>query len=517
MSDEVISKSSIPSIAEVTEAEKLKNVTRNKVAQSLWRKHVLDWKLEPQQLKAYKLIQEAAKERNNRFVLNASRRWGKTFLLAVLATEFALNHPNSLILYAASTQKAVKDMILPAFQSIFNDAPDDLKGILKTQLNQYVFTNGSRIKLTGLDGGRLQNLRGMTTHLIIIDEAAFIEKLETAVNSVLFPMTSTTGAQMILASNAPMTPGHDFVKVFTRAAQKSGHYLQQTIYDIPKFTKKDIDRFAANYIGGYDDPTFQREYLCRFVTDEKNAVIPEWGRWKEFLVKDEYPKPEFYYPLVSIDLGFVDFTGVLFGYWHFSRGCMVIEDELLLKGSNSERLVKACRAKELALWGEEPPKHIIRIADGAAYTINDIVTVHKYPVGMITDKDNVEAQINKIRLDVQNAKIIILSKCVNLIGQLEDATWNTTRTQFTRDTENGHFDLVAALQYFVRHVNRHSNPFPPHYNIDLRNTVIKNSPLNNPSLGALKKLLTPKAEEKPKWGANNMARIFSDPDAKRRR
>lgn len=483
----------LPQAQEVAteDPQQLKKLTRHQIlVRSLWRKHHLEYKLEPQQVTAYNLMHEAAKIPNNRFVLNASRRWGKTFLLAVLAVEFAIAHPGSLILYAASTQKAVKDMILPAFHAIFEDAPDDLRGLFKTQVTQYLFSNGSRIKLTGLDGGRLQKLRGITAHMIIIDEAGFIDQLDMAVNSVLFPMTSTTRGQMILASNAPLTPGHDFVKIFTRQAQKSGHYLQQTIYDIPKFTPQDIERFA-DACGGFDSSTFKREYLCLFSVNEKEAVVPEWGANKQFLVHDDFPKPDFYYPLVSIDLGLVDFTAALFGYWHFQRGCTVIEDEILLKGQNSEKLVEEARKKELELWGEEPLKKVVRVADGQLYTLNDITTVHKYPVGMVS-KDNVEAQANRIRLDVQHKKLIIHPRCVNLIGQLEDATWNTARTSFSRDSENGHYDLVAALQYFVRHVNRHSNPFPANYQIDVRNTVMKTSPLNNPSLDALKKAFGPK-------------------------
>jgi hypothetical protein len=498
------------------EDPEMKAATKKKIAHSLWRKHSLDWKLEPQQRFAYTKIKEAAKERNNRYVLNASRRWGKTFLLVVMAVEFALINPGCLILYVASTQKAVKDMILPAFQEIFKDAPDDLRGVLKTQTNQYVFGNGSRIKLAGCDGGRLQKLRGITAHLIIVDEAGFVDNLDTAINSVLFPMTSTTGGQMLLASNAPMSPGHDFVKIFTRQAQQTGNYLQQTIYDIPKFTQAHIDKFAES-CGGYDSAAFKREYLCVFSQDEKNAVVPEWSKHKDELVKSIRGRPDFFFPLVTIDLGLVDFTGVLFGYFDFARGMVMIEDELLLKGANSEKLVTACRAKELELWGEEPPKPILRIADGQAYTLNDITTVHKYPVGAVS-KDNPEAQANAIRLDVQHKRIQIHPRCVNLIGQLEDATWNTTRTSFARDTEKGHFDLIAALQYFVRHVNRHSNPFPPYYQQDVRNMRIREDKQHGASLTALKKAFTPKQESRPRYGADNMAKVFSSqPSDKKKR
>lgn len=512
---DLVSSAPAPVSGTTPEAGKVFTATKFRIAQSLWRKGVLDWKLEPQQYIAYKRIKEASKEPNNRFVLNASRRWGKTFLLAVLAIEYALMRPNSVILYAASSQKAVKDMILPAFQEIFRDAPDDLKALFKTQTNQYVFSNGSRIKLSGLDGGRLQKLRGITAHMIIVDEAGFIDHLEMAVTAVLFPMTSTTGGQMILASNAPMTPGHEFVQIFTRDAQKSGHYMQQTIYDIPKFTQAQIEKFAEA-CGGFDSATFKREYLCQFVVDEKNAVVPEWGTYKHSSIRDDVKRPDFFHPLVSIDLGLVDFTAALFGYWHFPMATGVIEDELLLCGVNSEKLVELCTAKELSLWGAEPPKPIQRVADGQAYTLNDIVTVHKYPVGRVA-KDNPEAQANAIRLDVQGKRLIIHPRCTNLIGQIEDATWNSSRTSFTRDARNGHFDLVAALQYFIRHVNRHSNPFPPYYQIDVRNSVLKESQYNNKNFDAIKKLWAPKNESKTRETVS-LSDIFSrTPHTRRRR
>lgn len=476
---------------EIMNLERTKATTRIQIAQSLWKRMELDWKLEPQQLAAFKLIEDASKTPNNRFVLNASRRWGKTFLMAIIAILYAMKHPNCMILYAGSTQKAVKDFIVPTFHEIFKDSPDELRAVYKTQLNQFSFPNGSKIKITGLDAGRLQKLRGITAHLIIVDEAGFIDDLHTAVTSVLFPMTSTTGGQTILASNAPMTAGHDFVKIFTRQAEESGNYLKQTIYNVPKFSTQDVERFAK-ITGGKDSSTFKREYLCEHTVDEENAVIPEWGSFKEMLVKRDIQRPEFFYSLVAIDIGLIDFTGVVFGYWNFPNGCAVIEDELLLRGTNSEKLVKACRQKESELWGAEPFKQPNRVADGQAFTINDICTVHKYPVGVVS-KDNVEAQANAIRLDVQSGKLFIHPRCVKLLGQLEDATWNKARTEFTRNKADGHFDLVAALQYFVRHVNRSSNPFPEFYRMDVANMRIRDRSTNNASHDALKKLFTKKS------------------------
>ena len=476
-------------VAAPDETLTLKLATRKRVADALWHRGELRWKLEAHQQGVYDKIKEAMKKPNTRFVLNASRRWGKTYLLCAIVIEFALMHPGVAILYCGSSQKSVKEFILPAFHDILADCPEELRPKVKTQTNQIVFPNGAWIKITGLDGGRLQKLRGLTAWLEIVDEAGFIDNLEQAVTSVLFPMTSSTGGAMILSSNAPLTPNHDFVTVFTRQAEEADLYCKQTIEDVPKYTREDIDRFAEA-VGGYDSATFQREYLCKFVADELNAVIPEWNRCQHMVVRDVGQRVEFFYAMVSGDIGLIDFTGVLFGYYDFPNARAVVEDELLFRHTDSEKLVKACKAKELELWGADILKRPTRMFDGQAFTINDIISIHKYPVGRPEDKGTLEAQINAIRQDCQNGKLIIHPRCKFLIGQMQDATWNLGRTEFKRDKKNGHFDLLAALQGFVKFINRTSNPFPN--DVDWRTTMIKQSRLNNPGYDKMRKLLAPR-------------------------
>lgn len=458
-----------------------------RIKDALWHRGSLDWKLEEHQKGVYDRIKAARKVPNSRFVLNASRRWGKTFLLCVLVIEYALTHPGAFILYCGSSQKAVKDFILPTFNAILGDCPEALQPKVHTQTNNIIFSNKARVKVAGLDGRQLQKMRGITADLEVIDEAGFIDNLSTAVQSVLFPMTSSTGGQMILASNSPLTPGHDFVEVFIREAEAVGNYCKQTILDVPKYTKADIDRFAEG-AGGYENSTFRREYLCEITVDEVNAVVPEWSKFQSKVVR-ETQRPEFFYAMVSGDIGLVDFTGVLFGYYDFILGAAVVEDEILMRGTDSEKLVKACKAKEMDLW-QEPLKKPTRVFDGQAFTINDLASVHKYPVGTTGDKGSLEAQINTIRQDVQNGKLIIHPRCKLLIGQLQDATWNLGRTEFKRDKKNGHFDLVASLQGFVKYINRTSNPFPIEY--DWRTTFIKTSKLGNPGYDKLKKIWAPR-------------------------
>lgn len=496
----------------------MNEVAKRKVTTALWRRYDLSYKLEEHQLDVYTKLKEAAKQSSNRSVLNASRRWGKTFLLALLCIEYALSHPNCTILYCAASQLAVKDFVLPTMQEVFKDCPEDLRGAFRTQSGRIIFNNGSNIRLTGVEGPRLRKLRGITAHMVVVDEAGFVDNLKEAVQSVLGPMTVSTRGQTIISSNAPLLAGHDFTTVFVREAEESGNYHLRTIYSVKKYSTEDIERFARD-CGGINSTTFKREYLCQPITDESNAVIPEWGAQQSLLVRNDIPRPEFFYPMVSGDIGLVDFCGVLFGYYHFAKGFMVVEDELLMKGVNSKQLVEACKRKESDLWGSEGPvKRPVRVFDGQPFTINDMTTIFKYNTMTPEGKIPTEAQVNKIRLKIQGCTLLIHPRCVQLIGQLTDATWNKTRTEFARDRKNGHFDLIAALQYFVQYINIHSNPFPAGYEInDMRSTIhglgsrVKEQ--ENKQYQGLKKIWGPRddaKEDEDRRYRSPLARIFGD-------
>jgi hypothetical protein len=510
------------------DAMQRKRVEAAKAAQlkhALWRKHTLDWKLEEHQLPVYERIKDAMAIPNSRFVLNASRRWGKSYLLCILAIEFAIANPRAAILYCASSQKQVRDIIVPTIAKIFNDCPKKIEGQLKTQTSQVVFPNGAWIRLTGLDGPRRNRLRGITADLVIVDEAGFVDGLGEAVQSVLGIMTASTGGATILSSNAPLSPGHEFVTIFTREAEEQGLYCKQTIHDVKKYTKEDIDRFARA-AGGYESSNFKREYLCEFASDSNTAVIPEWSANKDNIIVHAVNRPDYFNSCVAGDLGYVDNAGFLFGYYDFIRGKMVVEDELLLKSPNSSQVVTGCQEKEATLWGVDgPPHRPFRVFDGNPFTVNDITTVHRYAVQAPEGKIPVESQVNGIRLAIQSGRLEIHSRCVQLIGQLADAKWNTSRSQFARDARNGHFDLLAALQYFVRYVNVISNPFPAGYNVtgDMRDRVRpdfrRGAVGNEKAYDGFRKLFAPKKEEpvvtQRVAGQSLLSHIFNGPKKNR--
>lgn len=431
------------------------------IKHALWFRGDLSFKLQSHQLDIYKKIKEKSLEPQNVFVLLASRRLGKSYLLAILAIEKALSQPGMIIKFCASSAKQVREFISPMLADICQDAPKSVKpSLVKAELT-FTFRNGSKIQLSGLDENRVENIRGAKCDLAIVDEAAFVTDLNYAVKSVIFPMTLTTKGQIILSSNSPLSPSHEFVQVFCPEAIATDSFLKRTIEDNSTLTREDVNRVAKQY-GGYKNTDFRREFMCEFVVDQNSSIIPEFFDSKnEIVVPDSAVKlPAFYSPIVTIDLGFNDSTAVCFGYYDFVAAKTVVQAELLLNKVNSKQLVERCLAVEVQLWGDKTP---IRYADGQLYSLNDINTVHGYSVGTLK-KDVLEAQVNSLRLDIQSRKLVISDKCVNLIHQLETGTWSKDKSKFARSGSN-HQDLLISLIYLVRHISK-MNPYPRDYQYD---------------------------------------------------
>ena len=87
----------------------------------------------------------------------------------------------------------VKKMIYPALKVIFHDAPPELNLDLlwNASEGELRFPNGSILTIAGTDGNNADNLRGAYAHLVIADEAGFMDDLDYVIKSVLLPQTDT--------------------------------------------------------------------------------------------------------------------------------------------------------------------------------------------------------------------------------------------------------------------------------------------------------------------------------------
>jgi hypothetical protein len=448
------------------------DLSKEKAIAELFAAGIVNWKLKPEQRKMYDKLYATD---SNIFVINCSRRLGKSFFLCLVADEYARQNPDSSIKYAAPSKRQVRQIIRPLFTKILRGCPQELKPWWDTMDSCYIYPNGAKISIVGCDKNNIESLRGEESDLGIIDEAGIIqEDLHYIVKDIIMPQTLTVTSKhplarkIILASTPPTTPAHAFVS-YVSEAQCSGkdNYVHMTIYDNSLINRPKILEYARDAGCLVKDgeivrmsTTFRREYMAEIVTEEAYAILPEFNQDTADELCKVVDRPPYFDAYVAMDIGLVDLTVVLFGYWDFARAKLIIEDEVVLNyrdGLNTKLLVEAIKSKEQELWQHRPP--YLRIMDDNHIMCQDLSMLHNLNF-IVTDKDNKEAAVNAVRLMVHSKSLIIDPKCKTLIAHMKYGVWDKNKRKFDRSGEFGHFDAIDALVYMVRNINRNRNPYP---------------------------------------------------------
>lgn len=442
----------------------------------LWRQGVLEWKLSPPQKRMYEFWKDSEGKTT---VFNCGRRVGKTYFLTVVALELCINKAGATVKFLQPEKGQIQTNVMPVMEEILLDCPADVRPVFKTQQSAYVFPNGSKIQLRGTDSGSHEKLRGDNAHLCLIDEAAFLKApLTYIIRSILAPATLRTFGKIILSSSTPVDPDHDFLKYMATAESKNNCFKVTTMDALhehekvndDRLTRQMLDTLIEEYPLGVNDPEFKRECLNELLIDGSKAIIPEFTDDIMSDIVTEWRRPPFCDKYVSMDIGFKDLTFVIFGYYDFLNGMTVIEDELIINGPEmtTDKLAEAIMQKEHSLWTDpltnEFDEPHMRVCDNNLILINDLRRLHGLNF-IPTKKDNKEAQINNLRMEVSQMQLVINPRCEQLIKHLKYGTWDKSRQSFSRSPDSGHFDGIDALVYLIRNINKSHNPYPPGYNV----------------------------------------------------
>jgi len=474
--------------------------TKDLAIEKLWRRGVLHWKLDSAQKDVYNLYK---KSKQRKLVITAPRRMGKSYSLLIIAIEAALSDPGTIVRYACPTAFMAQRFIIPTMFDILKDCPSDLRPSYIRHDRSYTFKNGSSIQIEGTDEGNAERLRGQTSHLCIVDEAGFMDDLENLIKNILLPQTLTTRGKIIISSTPPVEPEHYYTTLVAEA-KSNNSYLFKNIYDVLNSIKNDpppmcnrltleaVEELKAE-VGGELSDTWQREFMCKFIVNQERAVVPEFTQEKESVIVKEWPRPPRYDAYTSMDLGFVDKTGVLFAYYDFKNNKVVVEDELLLNGTEmtTEILANKIKDKESQLWVNPKTLEVqpvyIRISDDDLITLNDLNRLHGV-LFIPTKKDEKATAINELRLKVHSEQLIINPRCKELIYQLHTATWTKNRKTFERTERGSHFDLVDCLVYLIRNIQYHRNPYPHDWGRIPGSVLYKGADVINSTADAIKSL-----------------------------
>lgn len=441
-----------------------KKITIEEAQRQLWEQGILHWLLRPVQQDLYRNYQNC---KQKIVVWNCARRLGKSYALCIIALETCLRKKNSLVKYCCAKQKDARSIIRPLIREIIESCPIELRPEFKTQENAWVFPNGSRIDLTGLDGGRAESVRGGSSHLAIIDEAGLVDDLPYIITSIILPTTTTTKGKIILASTPPKSPIHPYITKYLNKARIEGNLVTKTIYDNPNIDKEEFDKLVEES-GGTDSVDFRREYGCEIIKDENYAIIPEFNQVLKDRIVKEWPRAPFYDSYVAMDIGMKDLTVVLFAWFDFVNSKLIIESEFVINGQkfNTSTLADGIKKTEASTFmdkitGEQRLPYL-RVSDNNLIVIKDLYDLHGLRF-LPTRKDDADAALNKVRIMLQNEEIIINPSCITLITHLEAGIWNKSKTSFDRSADNGHFDAIDTLKYLVRNVHTTRNPYPANY------------------------------------------------------
>jgi hypothetical protein len=178
-------------------------------------------------------------------------------------------------------------------------------------------------------------------------------------------------------------------------------------------------------------------------------------------------------------VGFAHLHAIGHGWWDFQRAKLVLWDETYLHRATTDRIADAVKTKESEHWPwaarerEQDPdggwivdpwrqarRAPLRYSDTDLRLIADLCELHDLPFAP-TAKDNLEAQINALRMCVKDHQIEIHPRCKQTIAHLKFGIWNKRRTEFEEAAGFGHFDGVAMMVYMLRNAPRNVNPYPP--------------------------------------------------------
>jgi hypothetical protein len=203
-----------------------------------------------------------------RVILNWARQSGKTTAVACRAAWLCQARPGSTAVICAGRQEQAKHLLRACRR--FSGRGSSATGTATELTIRYA--NGSEILVVPAS----DTARGLTAHLLIVEEAAVVP--DDVYDGVLTPMVSTTHGPIILLG----TPGSEVGSFFDiwsaaprwdpakPASEHSWLKLLRAWQDCPR-----IDPWTVAELRERQPRAYRREYLCEFAGSDSAVFLPE--------------------------------------------------------------------------------------------------------------------------------------------------------------------------------------------------------------------------------------------------
>ncbi|HET6261774.1 MAG TPA: hypothetical protein VFG99_05995, partial [Chloroflexia bacterium] len=234
-----------------------------------------------------------------------SRRAGKSYGAAAFLLEGGYSDPGGLSVYVVGSKGLARKIMLPAMES-FNRQYNlglhvrEVDGQLEVKLK-----NGHQIWLAGVkDSAAIEKFRGPKYRRVVIDEAQrYGAYLEEMIQDVFEPALLDKGGELVLSGTPSPVPAGLFYSATTGDGGPIWSVHHWTILDNPFVTGtvEWLEQYCRQYGMSHEHPTYQREWLGRWVRDIGALVAPFDSNLNGFRVDDMPPGPYDY--AVVVDLG----------------------------------------------------------------------------------------------------------------------------------------------------------------------------------------------------------------------
>lgn len=372
-------------------------------------------------------------------VFNISRRFGKSTTCVTYCIEQALKRKQH-VRYATAFLSDLSQFICPIFEQVLEDCPDELRPIWLESKKEYRFHNGATIKLIGLDKNP-NGLRGNNIDVLVIDEAAFVSRLDYLYRSIIVPATMKRKFKLIFPSTPPESPEHFWAKDLIQKAKDRGTYAELTIDDISDLSTTERQRLLDE-VGGEHSATARREFFCEIRVDVNRAVCPTFD-----IATHVAPvsRPYVRWMLFGDTGGVRDLTVFLEAGYDPATGLVLFRDELVFPpGTTTTTVTAAVKSK----W----PDHKTLVLDASGQLLIDYASAGL--PATLPAKDDFAAGLLLLSNAFYSHKALVDPACKLLIRSLSGGLLTANRKDYERSDSLGHCDAAAAAIYSLRGIDK---------------------------------------------------------------
>ena len=392
----------------------------------------------------------------------ASRRFGKSYMLALIGVEHCLNEPTARVRHVFPVITTGKKALFDIMGQIIPMLPSDLRPKLNRTDATYTFPNGALYMVGSAHPSTIDNLRGTATTMLLGDEIAFwaAESFDEVLYSILYPqMLHYKERKVIFITTPPPTITHPAIASVLERVRNAGFYTGATIYDNPRLLPAEIENMKE-MVGGENSNAWRREFLVELIADDSLRLVPEFDVEKHVgtvEMVDSFGNKLLPEPYIGVDVGLVDDTAYVAGYYDYSRQKYVITAE---KTCNYKAFPELFQNYNDLVSINFPQKDFLDpvcVLDIFPIAAHDLRTTYNW-VFRNPSKGQISESIAWLRDCFISDKIIIDPKCEKLIYQLKTAIWAENRKEVARNADQSHADLIMSLTYITKAIPWNSRP-----------------------------------------------------------